>query len=1430
VLVSERNSLPGRFLIISDGNQVVRISKYLLTACLSLLCLFVLPSLHAWQKSIHFDHITVEDGLPDNYVYSSVQDSRGFMWFGTHNGLAKYDGYRFTVYRHDLDDPESISSRLILNVFEDHLGTLWVGTNAGLDRFNREQETFTHFRHDPEDATSLGGPMVPTIYEDGEGVLWIGHWFAGLSRFDRATETFVRYKHDPDDITSLPPGTVFAMLEDRSGVFWVGTYAREGSPDLTRFDRKAQTFSRFFTCKSEQPHCPQPATEADRPPVPLVTSIFEDIKGIIWIGGHGLTRYDRRSNSYRRYANDPENSNSPAGNKFAQGMAEDESGRLWFTDTFQGLTSFDPATGTFIRYQHDPMDPNSISTNDLYGLYQDRDGIVWITSYFNGVNKFDPRGLVFGHYKSDSNDPNSLSGGHGINGIAEDNEGQLWVAFDRGGLNRVNRLTGSVTSFQHDPDNPGSLHTDGVLALHVTRAGDLWIGTTDGLSRFDPVTETFEAYPVDPVAVGPDELVFNDAGIISILDDREGFLWLGTHTAVHHYDPATGRVVHYRPNPEEPGSLHGDLFGVSLIADDDKVWIRSQSAGFNVFDPVTATFSHYVHDPKDPSGLPQGPVGKAWQDQQGVIWVGTMSGLGQLDPQSGVFSRFPGKGDFPEGSIIDIAPDGRGSLWIGTDSEGLWKLDPLSGEFKRYDSNDGLVGGRLGSGLLSHSGELIFMGNYHIMIFDPDALVERQQESTIVFTDFLLLNQSVPVSNFRQKTPLQRNINETTEITLTHRDYLFEFEFAALNNPNPMTTRYAYKLEGVDEEWIETDASKRFATYTMVPPGNYVLRVKASNLNGDWSEKISDIQITILPPWWRTWWAYSLYIIAFLLALFAYIRLRTIGLTRKAELLEKTVDERTTQIREHRKQIQHQADDLEELLHMKEKLIANISHEFRTPLTLISGPVKRMLQTTKSPENRSRLEMVRRNSERLLRLVDQLLGLARLGAEEPLTRSVQPLTTMARTITESFFVLAAEKDLKLTMEQGDELWVNCSPDALEKILLNLLSNAIKYTPAGGRITVSTSLNENGMAELSVQDTGVGIAEKDQQAVFERFHRVDDRGESVPGAGIGLALVKELVDANEGHISLQSALTEGSKFIVSLPYSQLAPGAETNTQAQVSTEAISLEIDALTQLDATAMPAIDEAANGKPCVLVVEDNMDMQNYLVEMLSDDYQCDVASDGQQAVETAFEHIPDLVLCDVMLPKMDGFQISHILKQDERTSHIPIIMLTALSDRASRLEGWKEHVDDYLTKPFDDEELKLRVANLLEIRDILKSRYSSQFFEENESGQAFNEKENGFLEKLERMLDENHADSGFDLSRMAMNMHMSTRQLQRKLKAITGHNPTEFLRSYRLKKARTLLKSGTQVGLAADRVGFSSLSYFTRCFKAQFAQTPTDYQQQFH
>ena len=1387
------------------------------------------------QKSVRFENITVEQGLPATRFLSTTQDKYGFMWFATDIGLVRYDGYEFIIYQNDPDDPASLPSNRATVVYMDSQNTLWVGTDAGLSRYNHDKDSFTNFRHNPKDPLDPGAPIV-RIHEDHEGILWLGHfiagsWFAGLSAFDQRKGSFTSYRHDPNDDQSLPPGTVMNIQEDRSGLLWIGTYVPAGGGGLARLDRTTNSFYRFPDCGPEQSTCPQRAPGTVLPPDFRTGGIYEDGSGNMWFNGSGsgLIKYDRQSNVYHRFICDPENPDGGVAQAIAGNIIEDDGGRLWFDDRFLGLTSFNPVSGACNHYRHDPADPSSIgiAQNEFLDLFQDNNGTVWVAGTTDNLSKFDPNSSLMAGYKIEPGLP-ANSSGHHVFSLAEDEDGVLWVGSQGGGLSRIDRATGKVKRYRHDPDDPGSLHSERVTKLYFDRAGTLWLGTRNGLSRFEITTETFQFYPIDPGVADPDTYRANDVEIESIAEDAEGNLWLAASAAVIRLNPDTGEVIRYRANPDEPGTLRGDWFISLWIDKDDTVWIGS-TTGLNHLEPRSQSITYYVHDPEDLNSISYGLVHEIVRDQDDIIWVATATGLDRFEPVGGIFTHInDSKGD-PFGEIFQVIPDGRGYLWIDTLNRGFLRVNPATGETRSFNENSGLSENAAEfsrPGLLSSRGEVIIATDGGLNFLDPDNLPGFEREPVVVFTDFLLNNTTVPVSGAKRETPLSASIHTSPEIELTYRDYLFSFEFAAPGYKYPRDLRYAYMLEGFDKDWIETGFDRRIATYTSVPPGDYLLRLKAAGINTGWNEDHTTIRIRILPPWWQTWWAYSLYAIVFMLALFGYIQLRTRNLRHRARLLKQTVEERTAQIREHEQQIQHQAEDLEELLHLKEKLITNISHEFRTPLTLILGPVQRLLQNAGNQRDASQLKLIKRNSQRLLRLVNQLLGLAHLGADQPLVRSAQPVSTTVDAITESFQPLAEDKGLQLNVERNDELWANCAPDALEKILLNLLSNAIKYTPAGGSITISTRPGENNMVEVSVSDTGIGIPEAEQSAVFERFHRLGNGGETIPGAGIGLALVKELVLAHDGEVSLVSQPGRGTTFTVRLPRCEAGLPRVDKAGKASNGEAMTLELEAMETLAGRPETEPVTEENSKPLLLIVEDNTDLQHYLVELLSDSYQCLVAGDGEEALEVAFEHIPDLVLLDLMLPKLDGFQVSHALKEDERTSHIPIIMLTARDDRDSRMESWKEKVDGYLTKPFDDDELRMRIANLLEIRDILKCRFSSQFFAETNHDHVAGQKENGFLIKLEQVLENCHSEPGFGASQMASEMYMSARQLQRKLKAVTGHHPAEFLRSYRLRKARGLLQEGMQVGLTADTVGFSSPTYFTSCFKAQFGVTPSEFQ----
>ncbi len=1397
-----------------DGLKSTFISGLLLMISLAA------PEIQAWKKNLRFERLSAEDGLSDVLVDSIAQDHQGFMWFGALDGLNKYDGYRFTFYGHDPDDPTSISQGQVMDVFVDSEGVLWAAADE-LNRFDRERETFTRFSHDPDDPNSIRGEVL-SIFEDREGMLWFGTWREGLNRYDRATESFTHFQHDPADPLSLPAGPVRAIYEDSDGVLWVGTYIRNESANLVRFDPASETFQPVLSCADNQSGCAHPLTEADRPPFSMIAGMLEDRTGTLWIGGFGVIRYDKESNSYRRYFDDPDNGDYPHINTFTGDFVADKTGLLWFADTFNGLHSFDPESETFNQYLNDPADPDSLGSNDLFTIFEDRDGMIWVASYFGGISRFNPQNLAFGHYQHDPNDPTSLADGKEL-AIAEDANGILWVGVAAGGLNKIDRNKGVIALYRNDPEDPDSLHTNDIRNLLFDDQGILWLGTVDGLSRFDPSTEKFQYFPIYP-----EESAFHGTAVASIVAGENGTLWLSTNVAITKFDPETGELRHYQPEMESSPKSMGSKYRV-MKARSGHIWISASAPRhLSRFDPRTESFTYFEHDPQDAHSLSDRAVVIMYEARNGDIWLGMESGINRFDPESEQFIRYQNVEGLPDEQVDGVIEDLNGHLWFTTWGAGLVRHDPSSGQWQKFNRDDGLLSNFLGGGVLSQTGEIIVYGDNGLNIFDPEALPEQQQDPTVAFTDFRLLNESVAVSVPGKETLLGLHVNANPDITLTHRDYLLSFEFAALTYSDPMATRYAYKLEGFDQDWIETDASNRNATYTNLPAGDYVLNVRAAGRNGLWSNNSASLNLKILPPPWETWWAYTAYVLVSALMLFAFIRWRTVSLQNRAIELETTVDDRTRQIREHEQFIQHQADSLEELLHLKEKLYANISHEFRTPLTLILGPIRRMLAKAPETESREQLQVVQRNGERLLRLVDQLLELSRLSAAEKPTASAQPLVPHVNSLVQAFRPLAVEKGLTLATGKSEDVWVNCGPDSLEKILMNLLSNAIKYTPGGGRITVDVQAEGDTQAVLSVTDTGVGIALDEQQAVFDRFHRIGDTGETIPGAGIGLALVKELVESFDGSISLDSTPGEGTTVKVTLPrHATDSPVDISAVDIQVSAAA-KREVSSLADPGAGITALEHDHGDERQLVLIVEDNPDMQAYLHDLLSPRYECLVAGAGHDGLDLALEQVPDLVVCDVMMPDMDGYELTQALKEDLRSSHIPIIMLTALSDRKSRLKGLREHADDYLVKPFDDEELLLRISNQLAARDIMKARFSRRVYLEEPLASGLNQRERTFLERFEKLLEENYVDPNLDIGAMASKMAVSTRQLQRKLKALTSHSPAEYLRAYRLKEAATQLGGGQQIVQVAMDVGFSSQAYFGTCFKAQYGMSPGKYQRQ--
>ena len=671
-----------------------------------------------------------------------------------------------------------------------------------------------------------------------------------------------------------------------------------------------------------------------------------------------------------------------------------------------------------------------------------------------------------------------------------------------------------------------------------------------------------------------------------------------------------------------------------------------------------------------------------------------------------------------------------------------------------------------------------------------------------------------------KRNKLKTPILETNSIALNYRDNTFGFRFSANSLSNPKVQKYSYKLENFESEWIEVNSLERYANYPKIPPGEYVFKVRAQNKNGEWSNNIRSIKITITPPWWQTIPAYFVYILLSILLITSFIAYRTKKIRASSRKLEQQVNERTSEINQ--------------LLAQKNEEFANVSHEFRTPLTLILGPIKQLLIEDKDNQ---KLNTIQRNGYRLLRMVDQLLNLETFRIKSITQKSPQAFGETIQLIAQAFRGVAVDKELAFNIKQIDKVYFDFTPDALDKIVLNLLSNAMKYTQKGGEISIS-AIREPSHYVISIQDTGIGISAENQNKVFERFNRIlDDQSEQVTGAGIGLALVKSLVESHQGQIKLESEVNNGTLIQVTLPIINEV-SAEQASQSS-SNEIIAMEIMGLSKQGVPQENSSDDvqAKDAKDATaLIIEDNDDMRQFITESIQHEYRVITANNGEEGVKLALEEVPDLIISDIMMPKMDGYQVTSALRSNFVTNHIPIVLLTARGDRDSRLKGWQQKADDYLTKPFDVEELLLRLKNLLDIRDILKKRFAETAFEpaplpssdNNNSDSKQKQQQLEFTDKVNRVLEELHGNQNLSVSQIAQNFAMSDRQFFRKLKNTVDMSPSEYLRRFRLEKAKTLIREGKSSSAVAYEAGFTSQSYFGKCFKAQFGMSPGEFKKQ--
>jgi signal transduction histidine kinase/ligand-binding sensor domain-containing protein len=1062
-----------------------------------------LPPARPASFNLRFDRISVEQALSHSTVNCILQDGYGFMWFGTEDGLNKYDGYSFTVHKHDPNDPHSLSHNLVSSLFEDSTGTLWVGTyGGGINRFDRGTGQFT--RYDTGDFQNITDEpeefrnAVVAIDEYPAGVLWIGTYGGGLVKLDLETEAFTSYAPDPVDADFWGHEWITALLVDSSGILWLGT----GSEGLDRFDPATGQITSY------RYHPDNP----DSLGLDWINEIIQDRSGVIWIGtnGRGLDRFDPETERFSHYRHDPADPHSLS-DDYISSIVEDSGGILWIGTSGSGLDAFDPRSETFAHVHHDATDPNSLSSDRIRSMFQSQSGILWVGTRGGGVNKSDPASGRFTHYRGDPDDP-QRSSDYPVSSLLEDEDGTLWIGTAGSGLDALDRETGVWRHYRHDPADPLSSAKDTVLAIHKDAAGTLWIGTGWGFFRFDRQTGRFDRLPHNP----PDPGDVKTETIDSIYEDQAGILWLGTRgRGLSEFDPATGTFTYHQHGWDPATGLPekhplSSNFVRDVVEDGSGVLWIGTDGGLNSYDRQMGQWSVLQQDPSDPHSLSHNQITSLHQDRFGTLWVGTLGGLNRYDSETGTFAHYREQDGLANDRVFDILEDDQGTLWLTT-ANGLSRFDPQAETFKNYGADDGLPINEFGAAHRSDNGELLFGGINGFMSFYPDQMEDNPHVPPVVLTS--LQQNGVEVKAGQAPEDLK-------EVTLRWPDNSFEFGFAALNYTLPEKNQHAYMLEGFDTNWNYI-GNRQFGRYTNLPGGTYTLRLKGSNNDGVWNEEGTSIQVTIVPPFWQTVWFWGLVAPVLAGGAFGGYRLRVQSLEARSRELERQVEERTAALQQEI----DQRIQAEEALRQREREKAVAEERNRLARELHDSVTQALYGVSLYSEAASghlALGHTDRVSEHLRELQDtaqEALAEMRLlvfelrppileqeGLVAALQARLQAVEGRAGLKTE--FKTNLEERLPLNVEEG-----------LYRIALEALNNALKHAQARN-IKVHLHQDECTRTEpsrvmLEIADDGIGF---DLATARER-------------GGMGLSAMEERAVELEGQLTVESAPASGTRIIL-----------------------------------------------------------------------------------------------------------------------------------------------------------------------------------------------------------------------------------------------------------------------------------------------------------
>lgn len=1394
------------------------------------LIFLALISFSVSAQELNFKHISFKEGLAQSPISSFLQDQYGFIWFGNYKGLTRYDGYEFKNFKADYKDKNTLSHNRVNTIFQDSEDRLWIGTANGLNLYDKKHETFKQI----EILDIKGGRnYISSIIEDKQKNIWVGT-FGGLKKLNVKKLSFEDIPSSVND-GQLQTRVIFSLYLDKENNIWIGT----GS-GIKKFDPKTQTvipLPKVFSNGQDF------ATNRI-----LVTK--QDQEGNLWFGTEisGVFKYSINENRLINY-HYLSDKNSLAANWIKDILVAD-SENIWFA-TRKGISIFNTTTDKFSNYKHNLLNSSSLSDNTVWSLLKDKASCIWVGTFSGDIDFYYKGNSNFENIADYLGEPIGLS--HTlIDAITQDKDGSLWLGTFDGGLHHINRLTNTSQSF-HIKSTKIEKPEKAIKSLADDGKGNLWVGTSDGLAIFNKRNQTYQYYNYYK-----NSKIKSENPILCVLPDGEG-AWIGSDGGGLRYVLLNGKTTvfkvtetnlfttetffHfvYEPNnliisviPKEffairksfPINQIADNFVTALLKDgNDYLWIGTQN-GLNYYDKkADKILKLYQKTGDTPFQLTNSNVTTLFKDSKNRLWVGTEDGgLNYLEKNTNRFYNIGIKEGLKDNVIHAIVEDYKGNLWISTDL-GIYQIDfkkfelPFSNQnlkITQYTSNDGLMSNQFSTqaGLMLNTGEIAFGGIKGLSIFYPEKILKNTKAPKVVITGLAVNNKELKVG---ESGNLSSSIMETKNITLSYYQSNLSIKYAALNYINPENNKYVYKLSGLksSDEW-QNIGNQRVVNFANLTPGYYNFLVKASNNDGVWSKEIKSLKITILPPWWLTWWAYTLYFFAFC-GIFYVI----LNFFRKKEILKRNL------------YIEHlQNERQSELYKMKLNFFTNISHELRTPLTLILGPIEKLILENESSTSLKSLNLVKSNANRLMNLVTELLDFRKVEEGHlKLYWSYQDIIVFCNDAYKSFEALASFKNIDYQFEApSDSIFVYFDSIQLEKVVFNLLSNAFKFTNNGGRITLKVRLQDSNpkMVKVSVTDNGKGIAKDFEEKLFDSFFQIDDRGSENIGSGIGLALAKSIMELHKGEIKVSS--TESPKketsFII-----LLRMGKSHLTDADIFEDKLIRDFDHVNQdLDYLTneednVQIEEKSILKKYKIMVVEDNEEVRGLVADTLKENYHILECENGKIALDCIEQELPDLIVSDLMMPEVDGLELCLKVKSNDATNHIPFILLTAKGSEKNQISGLNTGADIYISKPFSLQVLKLNIKNLLKAQAVFREKFSQRIVLE-PTNTAITTPEEKFINKLMNIINEKIEDSYFDVNELVKEIGMSRAVLYKKVQTLTGLSVADLIKQMRLKKAAYLLKTTSfNVTEITYMVGFNHRKYFSKEFKKEYNLSPSEF-----